>query len=132
MIPKVLQDELRTQYNPDGSHLRNIQLVSLDILKEIDRICQKCDIKYILSSGTLLGAVRHGGFIPWDDDVDIEMLKEEFDKFLSVLPEELSKDYVLHSYANDPYFIHSFIKIREKKIDVPGVHPLSRKFDTCC
>ena len=86
-------------------------------------------LSFQVSNLRLLGAVRHGGFIPWDDDVDIEMLKEEFDKFLSVLPEELSKDYVLHSYANDPYFIHSFIKIREKKIDVPGVHPLSQKYN---
>ena len=129
MIDKVIQDELRAQYNPDGSSIRNIQLVSLEVLKEIDRICLKNDIKYILSSGTLLGAVRHRGFIPWDDDVDIEMLKEDYDKFLSVLDNDLSEDFVVHSYANDPYFIHPFIKIREKKCEVFGTHPISRKYN---
>ena len=67
-------DELRQRYNPEGSLLRRHQLRMLEILKEIDRICQKHRIDYWLSSGTLLGAVRHGGFIPWDDDLDIEMV----------------------------------------------------------
>ena len=57
-------DELRTQYNPDGSELRRAQLKMLDMLKFIDKVCQEHHITYWIESGTLLGAARHGGFIP--------------------------------------------------------------------
>lgn len=73
MLDKATQEQLRVKYNPDGSLLRNAQLRMLEILIDFDRVCRKHDIKYWLSSGTLLGAVRHGGFIPWDDDLDVDL-----------------------------------------------------------
>ena len=63
--------------------------VCIEVLSEIDRICKKHDIKYFAYYGTLLGAVRHGGFVPWDDDVDIVMLRKDFEKFSEVAPGEL-------------------------------------------
>ena len=69
--------------------LRACQLKQLFILEEIDRICQKHHIGYWLDGGTLLGAVRHGGFIPWDDDIDIAMRQEDLDRFVEVAPSEL-------------------------------------------
>lgn len=90
-------DELRQRYNPEGSLLRRHQLRMLEILKEIDRICQKHRIDYWLSSGTLLGAVRHGGFIPWDDDLDIEMERKDYLRLLQLLPEELNDAYLLQT-----------------------------------
>ena len=68
----------------DAETLRKAQLKMVEILVEIDRICEKHDIKYWLSYGTLLGAVRHKGFIPWDDDCDICMMRADFEKFLRV------------------------------------------------
>lgn len=65
----------------DNNTLRNLQLTELEILKVVDEFCNKYDIKYSLYAGTALGAVRHGGFIPWDDDVDIVMTRKEFEKF---------------------------------------------------
>lgn len=72
--------------------LRRVQLIALDILIEFDRICRKHDIKYILAAGTLLGAVRHKGFIPWDDDIDVFMLYEEWLKFEAIYKEEIDEE----------------------------------------
>lgn len=63
--------------------LREKQMLILEIMKDIDRFCRDNDIPYTLSSGTLLGAVRHGGFIPWDDDADMFMLRKDFDRFVN-------------------------------------------------
>ena len=70
--------------------LRYNQLLALELVRIFDMICKKHDIKYWLDYGTLLGAVRHGGFIPWDDDMDIGMMRKDFIKFLSIFDEELS------------------------------------------
>ena len=75
--------------------LRSCQLKQLSILEEIDRICQKHHIGYWLDGGTLLGAVRHGGFIPWDDDIDIAMRKEDMERFIQIAPKELSGGLIL-------------------------------------
>jgi len=67
-----------------------LQKVNLYILQEIDRICKKYKINYTLDSGTLLGAIRHGGFIPWDDDADIAMTRSNFEAFRRIVKRELS------------------------------------------
>lgn len=69
--------------------LRDIQNISLDMLREVNRICSKYKLKYWLDFGTLLGAVRHRGFIPWDDDMDLGMMSADYEKFLSVIDNEL-------------------------------------------
>lgn len=61
--------------------LRKVQLFDLQILKDVVRVCDNNIIKYMISSGTLLGAVRHGGFIPWDDDIDVDMPLSDYKKF---------------------------------------------------
>ena len=73
-------EDLRQIYSPDGSPLRNYQMGLLAALLEIDKFCKQNDVKYSLSAGTLLGAMRHKGFIPWDDDADTMMTRSEFDK----------------------------------------------------
>ncbi|WP_304597434.1 LicD family protein, partial [Adlercreutzia caecimuris] len=70
------------QYDPDD--LRQLQLVELEVLLAIDELCARYDIPYFLDSGSALGAMRHGGFIPWDDDIDIGMLREDYERFVAV------------------------------------------------
>ena len=93
-------EALRAKYNPEGSLLRRDQMEMLRMLKVFAKICKEHDITWWLSSGTLLGAARHEGFIPWDDDLDIEMLKEDYDKFLKVFPS--NEDFALQTLYTDP------------------------------
>ena len=83
-------------------HLRECQLKQLSILEVIDGICRKHDIDYWLEGGSLLGAVRHGGFIPWDDDVDIAMKEEDLKRFCQIAPGELPDDLFLQTRETDP------------------------------
>ena len=93
--------------------LEAIQQLMILVLLEIDRICKKHDIKYFLGGGTLLGAIRHKGFIPWDDDADLMMMREEYEKFVAVAPKELPDYLVLQTAKTDPNN-HFFTKIRVK------------------
>lgn len=81
--------------------MRKIWQVELAMLDTIDAICKKHNIHYFLLHGTLLGAVRHKGFIPWDDDLDIGMLRRDYDKFLEIAPQELSEPYFLQTMWTD-------------------------------
>lgn len=73
----------------DNQTLRQIQMIQLEMLAEVDRICRKCGIQYNIIAGTLLGAVRHGGYIPWDDDADVALLRPEYEKFRQAVKTEL-------------------------------------------
>lgn len=88
--------------------LHNCQLI---IAREIKRLCHKHHIKYFIIAGTLLGAVRHGGFIPWDDDMDIGMLREDYEKFLKVAKTELGEDFFLQTPETDKSYGLPFAKI---------------------
>lgn len=96
-------------------NLRACQLRQLEILKEIDRICRKHGIAYWLDGGSLLGAVRHGGFIPWDDDIDIAMSVEDERRFEEVAPRELPPHLFLQSPHTDPSCTEPIVKIRDLK-----------------
>lgn len=98
----------------DKETLRKVQLVQLEILKEVDRVCKENDIEYWLDSGTLLGAVRHKGFIPWDDDLDIAMLRVDYDKFLNIAQDKLGVNYQIQHWNLDPEYPLPWAKIRKK------------------
>lgn len=82
--------------------LRCVQLKQLDILIAIDQVCSRHNIPYWLDAGTLLGAVRHGGFIPWDDDIDIAMRSEDLERFVAIAPAELPKELFVSTPEQEP------------------------------
>ena len=107
--------ELRTRFNPEGSLLRRQQMRMMEILLEVDRICKKHDIPYWLSSGTLIGAMRHDGFIPWDDDLDIEMMRKDYLRLMEVLPKELPEWLALQNSDTDPNYFYFYAKVRDRR-----------------
>ena len=92
--------------------LKSHQDVLLELLKEFDRVCKKNDIKYVVFCGTALGAVRHKGFIPWDDDLDVCILRADYEKFISVAPKELNPQYYLQAEFSENW-PRSFSKLRK-------------------
>lgn len=97
----------------DNDTLRKVQLTMLEMLKVVDDICKKHNINYWLYAGTLLGAVRHNGFIPWDDDLDVGMLRDDYNKFMEVAQKELGDKYFLQNWDTDPGYALAFAKIRK-------------------
>lgn len=94
--------------------LKKIQSTEIKILDEIDRVCKKNNIEYFLVGGTLLGAVRHNGFIPWDDDIDIAMDQSNYNKFVKIAKVELSNSFILDCYKTNRFYSLPFAKIRLK------------------
>jgi lipopolysaccharide cholinephosphotransferase len=98
------------QYQKD--ELEKVQKVALTILKEVARICDEEKISYFIIGGTALGAVRHGGFIPWDDDIDIGMVRKDYEKFLKISPEKLGNKYFLQHFCTESATPFYFAKVR--------------------
>ncbi len=116
MLEAKLQQELKKQYNPEGSKLRKYQLLLLDMMIDIDNICKDNNIQYWITFGTMLGAYRHGGFIPWDDDLDIAMPHQDYKRFKKILKN--NNKYILQSHSNDLAYVYPFGKIRLRKHDI--------------
>jgi len=103
------------EYHMSQEELRAVQLVELELLCEVDRICSKCGITYRIVAGTLLGAVRHGGFIPWDDDADVAFLREEYEQFRLACESELDTTrFYFQDHRNTAGYRWGYGKLRRK------------------
>jgi len=111
----------------DSKTLRQAQFIMLEMLVEFDAICQKHNLKYWLDSGTLLGAVRHEGFIPWDDDIDLSMPVEDYNRFVEIAKDELSENVFFQTKETDPNFGLDFIKLRSNKASIVEFHEKGRE-----
>lgn len=100
----------------DKKSLRQVQLYQLEMLIEVDRICRKCGIQYNIIAGTLLGAVRHGGYIPWDDDADVAFLRSEYEKFRRACRTELDTSrFLFQDHRNTSGYRWGYGKLRRKE-----------------
>ena len=94
-----------------GDALRRLQEAEFEVLLAIDDVCAKAGISYFLDGGTCLGAVRHGGFIPWDDDVDVGMPYDDYLRFVAEAPGLLPEGYSLHSSLNTQAYAPLWVKV---------------------
>ena len=93
--------------------LKELQKVELGILAEIIRVCEKNGLMYFTVGGTTLGAIRHNGFIPWDDDIDIGMMRDDYERFIEIAPQELAEGYTLTHFKYDEEVPTYFAKVRK-------------------
>lgn len=91
---------------------RKLQLIQTRILEDIDKICAENNLKYYMIGGTLLGAVRHKGFIPWDDDIDLVMYREDYDKFIKIVQDDHHEKYFIQTFYTDPHYARYIAKVR--------------------
>lgn len=108
-------EQLRERFNPEGSLLRRQQHRMQELLLAFDAICRKHGIRYWLIGGTLIGAARHHGFIPWDDDMDVQMLREDYEKIIKILPGELDDTMALQCRETDPHYFFQYAKLRDRR-----------------
>ena len=97
----------------DNATLKKLHSIEIEILDEFVRICNKHNLQYFLIGGTLLGAVRHKGFIPWDDDLDVAMPRNDYENFLKIAKTELNTNYIIDNKDTNPQYYLNFTKIRK-------------------
>ena len=97
-----------------SENLKKLHEVEIEILDEFVKICDIYNLEYFLVGGTLIGAVRHKGFIPWDDDIDVAMPRNDYEKFLEIADKELDKKYMIDNKNTNPKYYLNFTKIRKK------------------
>ena len=107
-----MKENLEFTCSYGNKELEQVQNILFEMLLEIDILFKKNNIKYFLIYGTLLGAIRHKGFIPWDDDLDICVFKEDYEKAMEILRLNLPKNYIVHDKQTDPVYWSEFSKIR--------------------
>ena len=111
--------------------LHRVQTVELEILREFDKVCRKNNLKYSLAYGTLIGAVRHKGFIPWDDDIDVVMPRDDYEKLKLLWKDESSPRYILQDYRIDVFYQNNFMKIRKNNTSyIQGENEFNAKYHT--
>lgn len=113
----------------DDAVLRRLQLEQLHVLEAIDALCKANGIEYFLDSGTALGAVRHRGFIPWDDDIDIGMRRDEYDRFIEIARRELSGNYEIGIPGETVGYAPMFVKVWKRGTKFYTQETLEASFD---
>ncbi len=109
-----LEEEERCGYTI-SQQMKEVWAVQLDLFAEFDRVCRKHNIVYIASGGTMLGAVRHRGYIPWDDDMDLMMMRDQYEKLCEVAPSEFKHPYFFQTEKSEPGMRRWFARLRNSE-----------------
>jgi lipopolysaccharide cholinephosphotransferase len=125
---EFLKEELRDDYLVT-SDMKKVWYIELDILKEFIRVCNKYNLKYFADGGTLLGVIRHKGFIPWDDDIDIAMLREDYDELVKIGPKEFKHPYFFQTPYTDKYYYQAHAKIRNSNTTEMAKYEFNKKYN---
>lgn len=105
-----LKEEVRCDYKITRE-MKELWAIELDLYMELKRVCNKFNLKFAADSGTLLGAIRHNGFIPWDDDMDFSMPREDYEKLCEIAPKEFAPPYYFENFYTDPHFVYGAAKL---------------------
>ncbi len=108
--------------------LRQLQLLELGVLDEFVEFCAQTGLRYYLAYGTLLGAVRHRGFIPWDDDIDVAMPRHDYDRLAELVPKHFEGRFALHSYRTDALYPYVFAKLSLRGTHLRQMNDRNRSF----
>jgi lipopolysaccharide cholinephosphotransferase len=111
------------------SELKKIWKVEIELLVELLKVCKKHNLKCWVEGGTLLGAVRHKGFIPWDDDIDVLMMRDDYDKLMKIGPSEFHDPYFFQSAYTDKYYFHGHVQIRNRQTTAVRPEECNREFN---
>ena len=109
-----------------------LQEKEIDMVKKLVQICEKYDLKYFMAGGTFLGAVRHKGFIPWDDDIDLGMYRGDYERFLKIAEKELEFPYKIQTYQNCAAHHYYFSHIVDMRYKVRRLGSLDKREEYIC
>lgn len=123
-LPKnFLEEEIRCGYKI-SSEMKKVWAVQIDLLEQVKKICKKHGLKYFADSGTLIGAIRHKGYIPWDDDIDLVMMRNDYNKFMEYAKSELEFPYFLQTVYTDKDIMRAHASLRNSK--TTGYMPMKK------
>lgn len=98
-----------------SAEMKRVWAVELDLLNEFASVCEKHGLKWFVHAGTMLGAIRHKGYIPWDDDIDVVMPREDYERFCQLGSSAFSHPYFFQSEDSDPFFARNFVRLRNSE-----------------
>ena len=128
MKDNFLEPETISGYYVDEK-MKKIWKCELDLLEKFISVCEKYELRYFMSGGSLLGAIRHKGFIPWDDDIDVDMFREDYEKLIKIAPEEFTGNLFFQTSYNDNGYVRPHVQIRNSDTTAIVEHEKGLKFN---
>jgi phosphorylcholine metabolism protein LicD len=128
MRKEFLKEEVRCNYKV-STQMKKVWAHEIDLVQELLRVCGKYNLKCWLDAGSLLGAVRHNGFIPWDDDIDLCMFRDDYDKLVSIAANEFEKPYLFQTAYTDKNYIRGHAQVRNTKTTAILPIDINQKFN---
>jgi lipopolysaccharide cholinephosphotransferase len=123
-----LNEEIRLDYMV-SAQMKKVWAIEIDLVQELLRVCDTYHLKCWMDGGTLLGAVRHKGFIPWDDDIDMIMFREDYDTLVNLAAKEFKSPYFLQTVYSDKSYTRTFARLRNINTAAIQVYGMDRTFN---